>query len=165
MKTLLDPNRAGSSGEKLVLYKLTKIFRRQYFFRDSVMLGEKHETVDVYACVDRTRKVSVLPYCFIQVKSTNKRPNIRANSISAIVTKTDMKKLLKIPAPTYIAAVDLTNDKVYIKSANGESLKGMTRMKMIHSLDDPHTLKDLREELIGFWRKNNHKKKLKSKFV
>lgn len=40
MKQVLDPNRKGSSGEKLVLYKLSKVLNNRFYFSDFVMLGE-----------------------------------------------------------------------------------------------------------------------------
>lgn len=111
-KRLVEPDVVGSRGELLFALAITEY--RQFprpLFR-SRHLGEKWPTIDFFVEVRGGMRRA---FFFVQVKSrTTKAPG---HFCSVQLKRRDYKRMLKIPAPTYLVGVDEPSRKVYIRSA------------------------------------------------
>ena len=73
--------------------------------------------------------------CLVQVKSTSQGYLKRNGKLRAKVPVDKMQKLINRPLPTYVAGVDLKNEKVYICPAFNDANAYTSSIPITHILD------------------------------
>ena len=139
----------GQRGEALFYTMITRLYgRNKPLFRPQ-FLGDKWPTVDfIVELINYSGEVT--PFFFVQVRTTNLGYTKKKNRLKIQATANDMKKLAKIPAPTYICGIDEVNELGYIVSANGESLKRFSSLSTKFPINK-NTQDMLWEEVKNFW--------------
>ena len=142
----------GSRGEKIIELKLTEY--RDFpepLFRPG-FLGDKWPAIDFY--VELTGVNDIRPYFFGQAKATTSSLTTRLQ----ISTKAeDIKRLLKIPGPTYILGVHEPSKRVFVRSVHlGVPTKAIRSIPVTHELNSTN-LQTLHQEVLNYWATNFHK--------
>lgn len=110
--------------------------------------------------------------CLVQVKSTSQGYLKRNGKLRAKVPVDKMQKLINRPLPTYVAGVDLKNEKVYICPAFNDANAYTSSIPITHILDKQNTvatqqtLDMLKQDIIEYWNKakaNLYKSSFKSR--
>lgn len=110
--------------------------------------------------------------CLVQVKSTSQGYLKRNGKLRAKVPVDKMQKLINRPLPTYVAGVELKNEKVYICPAFNDANAYTSSMPITHILDKQNTvatqqtLDMLKQDIIEYWNKakaNLYKSSFKSR--
>lgn len=97
--------------------------------------------------------------CLVQVKSTSQGYLKRNGKLRAKVPVDKMQKLINRPLPTYVAGVDLKNEKVYICPAFNDANAYTSSIPITHILDKQNTvatqqtLDMLKQDIIEYWNK------------
>ena len=140
----------GERGEWLFRLLMTELCgRADPYFRPR-FLGEKYPTFDfIIEVVDQ-------PSCFffVQVKGTTQGYTVKENRLRIQVSQDDVDLMAAYPAPTYVVGVDVNQFGVgYLLSVNEprDNVASLTTRFPI----DRTVLKDLRDEVIGFWSARN----------
>jgi hypothetical protein len=143
----------GGRGEAIAFAHLARICRefRQVPFFWPCYLGEKAETFDYY--VELVDAGAITPYFFVQVKTTTKLltrtqepPRLRIE-----VPASDLQRMLRHPAPTYIVGIDERTDRAYIVVVFGGMTEAISSITTAHELT-VSTLKCLWDEVLDFWQ-------------
>lgn len=119
-----------------------------YLFDHPRFLGEKKRAIDFY--VELFHEESLIPFFFVQVKSTAEGYTLKEHRLKVQVTATDMERLAAYPAPTYIIGIDEPGEQGYIVSANGECKTGLSSLCTDYPLN-PDTLALLWDEVATYW--------------
>lgn len=99
--------------------------------------------------------------CLVQVKSTSQGYLKRNGKLRAKVPVDKMQKLINRPLPTYVAGVDLKNEKVYICPAFNDANAYTSSIPITHILDKRNavatqqTLDMLKQDIIEYWNNAN----------
>lgn len=110
--------------------------------------------------------------CLVQVKSTSQGYLKRNGKLRAKVSVDKMQKLINRPLPTYVAGVELKNEKVYICPAFDDANAYTSSIPITHILDKQNTvatqqtLDMLKQDIIEYWNKakaNLYKSSFKSR--
>jgi hypothetical protein len=145
----------GKRGESIVELCLTDYVHFPEPLFSLTHLGDKWPAVDYY--VELTTVRGKRPFFFVQAKSTARSKPAKTLRISS--TKTDIARLLEIPAPTYILGVHEPSRQVYIRSVHdGVAVKAITSIPVSHELTS-HNLRRLHDEVVRFWKSRRHKPK------
>lgn len=113
-------------------------------------LGAKCQTFDYWAELvgagERT------PYFFLQVKTTRKdytagRPVPR---VRVEVSEADVRRMARLPAPAYLAAVHDVDERVFLVSIHGDMSRAISSVSTAHELTAV-TKQDLWDEVRAFW--------------
>lgn len=145
-------NYIGDRGETIFHTRITQGYKFNVYF-----MGEKAECIDFMLEIVDTQK----PYPFyVQVKSTERGYTKKDGRINAKIASGKLKALAKRPIPTYVAAVDVPQEKVYICPAFQGTEEYTSSMPVTHILEkgNPNsqaTLDWLVKDVIRFWEKNN----------
>ena len=70
------------------------------------------------------------------------------------VGKSDVIGLVLYPAPTYVIGIDEPQEKAYIVGVHGKMNKKISSLNTAHELN-PTTLKQLWDEVRGYWKDKN----------
>ena len=139
----------GERGESIFRVLITRKHpTRGYLFDHPRFLGEKKRTIDFH--VELFHEESLIPFFFVQVKSTSEGYTQREHRLKVQVTATDMKRLAAYPAPTYIVGIDEPGEQGYIVSANGEYQTGFSSLCTQYPLN-PDVLALLWDEVAAYW--------------
>ncbi len=139
----------GERGESIFRVLITRKHpTRGYLFDHPRFLGEKKRTIDFH--VELFHDESLIPFFFVQVKSTSEGYTVKEHRLKIQVTVTDMKRLAAYPAPTYIVGIDESGEQGYIVSANGECKTGFSSLCTNYSLN-PDVLALLWDEVAAYW--------------
>jgi hypothetical protein len=122
---------------------------RGYLFDHPRFLGEKKRTIDFH--VELFHDESLIPFFFVQVKSTAEGYTAKEHRLKVQATAIMMKRLATYPAPTYIVGIDESGECGYIVSANGESEIGFSSLCTHYPLN-PETLELLWDEVATYWK-------------
>jgi len=143
-------NELGQRGENLFYVLITKPYGREKPIFRPQFLGDKWPVVDFI--VELIDTGSIVPYFFVQVKTTHSGYTKRGNRLKASIDGEDMRRLALYPAPTYIVGIDEIKEEGYIISANGEWLKGMSSLPTAFPLNK--TIQELLwKEVKDYWKK------------
>lgn len=99
--------------------------------------------------------------CLVQVKSTSQGYLKRNGKLRAKVPADKMQKLINRPLPTYVAGVDLKNERVYICPAFNDANAYTSSIPITHILDKQNavatqqTLNMLKQDIIEYWNNSN----------
>lgn len=99
--------------------------------------------------------------CLVQVKSTSQGYLKRNGKLRAKVPVDKMQKLINRPLPTYVAGVDLKNERVYICPAFNDANVYTSSIPITHILDKQNavatqqTLNMLKQDIIEYWNNAN----------
>jgi hypothetical protein len=142
----------GHRGENLFAVMITKqCLGRAWFFE--VKLGEKYPTIDFH--VDLLEPTVEKAYCFVQVKATDKGYSGTGvdRKINVRVSKKDVQKLRKMPAPTYVVGIDVSKPmgQGYIMAIDRLVTKGINGLPTKYPLDC-RALKTLWNEVDTYWK-------------
>ena len=145
----------GHRGEALFAVMVTRQCEgRAWFFE--VMLGEKYPTVDFH--VDLLKPSIEKAYCFVQVKATNQGylGTGVTRKLNVKITKSDVLKLRKVPAPTYIVGIDTTKPmgQGFIMAIDRSVTKGINGLPTKYPFDC-RALKKLWAEVDDYWKARN----------
>lgn len=139
----------GERGEAIFRVLLTRKHpTRGYLFDHPRFLGEKKRTIDFY--VELFHKEYLIPFFFVQVKSTAEGYTLKEHRLKVQITATDMERLAAYPAPTYIVGIDEADEQGYIVSANGERKTGFASLCTDYPLN-PDILALLWDEVAAYW--------------
>lgn len=152
----------GQRGEALFYVLITKLHGRpEPIFRPQ-FLGDKWPSVDFI--VELTNSSStVIPFFFVQVKTTRQGYTKSSRRLKVRVAPKDAKRLVSIPAPTYVVGIDEVNEMAYITSANEQHLIGLNSLST-RFLIDKETQDRLYREVDSFWQRHS-KSGMMSQFV
>ncbi len=142
----------GHRGENLFTVMITRrCENRMWFFE--VMLGEKYPTIDFH--VDLLEPTTEKAYCFVQVKATAKGYSGMGagRKLNVRVSKKDVQRLRKIPAPTYVVGIDVTPamGQGYIIAIDRNVTTAVTGLPTRHPLDC-RAIKKLWKEVDAYWK-------------
>lgn len=146
-------NEIGDIGENI----FSVVISRDYIFR-ARHLGEKWPSSDFYVELIGPKENF---FFIVQVKSTNKGLN-GANKLKIGIPKDKLHKLNDYYCPTYVAGVNVINEKVYLIPINTKKRKGISSFSIGFELDTTNR-KKLFEDVKTFWTGTNVKS-YKSKF-
>jgi Domain of unknown function (DUF4365) len=139
----------GERGEAIFRVLITRRHpTRGYLFDHPRFLGDKKRTIDFH--IELFHDDTLIPFFFVQVKSTSEGYTSRENRLKVQVNEQDMRRLAAYPAPTYIVGIDEPNERGYIVSANGECRTGISSICTNYPLN-PEVLALLWDEVAAYW--------------
>ena len=137
----------GNRGQDLLSLLLTDLCGRNVPYFRPRFLGDKFPTFDfIVEVVDNPAY-----FFFAQVKATTKGYTKKENRLKVQVGQTDVGRMVACPAPTYLIGIDASRIGVgYLLSINESraSIASLTTRFQI----DCSVLKDLRDEVIDYWK-------------
>lgn len=149
----MDKKLVGERGESIFNTRITEHEIFQVYF-----LSAKAPVVDfLIEIADEATPFQ----CLIQVKSTTLGYLKGNGELRAKVPADKMQKLINRPLPTYVAGVDIINEKVYICPAFNNVNAYTSSMPIKHVLDKQNaaatrqTLNLLKQDIIDYWNQSN----------
>jgi len=140
----------GQRGEALFYVILTKLYGRARPLFKPQFLGDKWPTVDfIVELIDYS--IEVVPYFFVQVKTTQQGYTKRNRRLKIRVSASDARRLASFPAPTYVVGIDEVNEVAYITSVSGRPRHGLKSLSTQFPINE-QTQNALYEEVEQFWR-------------
>ncbi len=165
--TIKTGNRIGSRGEYIFATRITTDF-----MFDATFLGEKHEATDF--CVEFVDEEKHNMF-FVQVKSTqNNTPRRKTMPIYPPLLKGYIDSIVNQPYPTYLAAVDVNTEEVYItglfqSKERIASIPKKHKLSLEDKVSTKRTLELLKEDVKQCWNElepdASKKTKYKSQLV
>ncbi len=139
----------GKRGENIFRVLITEFCDGMPLF-DDAFLGEKHEATD--SLVELINPTSGHAYFFAQIKSTTSRYTGlgAARKLDVRVTKRDVEKLKKVPAPIYVFGIDIEKQRGYIMAITRRTTGGISGIPTKNSLSC-RSLKMLWKEVDDYW--------------
>lgn len=134
-------NEIGDLGESIFKVAITK----DYIF-SPVMLGEKWPASDFYV---ELRGQGEKMHFIVQVKSTE-QPIDANNFLPITATLLKLQELNKYHCPTYLAAVNVKTDIVYMVAVNGNISQAIGKMPTTFELNTANRQK-LYKDVELFW--------------
>ncbi len=139
----------GERGEAIFRVLITRPHpMRGYLFDHPRFLGDKKRTIDFH--IELFHDDALIPFFFVQVKSTSEGYTVKEHRLKVQVSRTDMQRLAAYPAPTYIVGIDEPNEQGYIVSANGEWTPGISSLCTNYPLNS-EVLGLLWDEVAAYW--------------
>jgi len=135
-------NEIGELGESIFKIAIS----RDYMFYP-VMLGEKWPASDFYV---ELRDGTDTMFFIVQVKSTTQGID-RNGFLPAHVTLTKLQELNRYCCPTYVAAVDVGKERVYMTAVNGTITSAITKFPTSFLLNSANRIK-LYKDVETFWK-------------
>lgn len=151
-------NDIGEFGEAIFKARLTQDYNFKVYF-----MGDKAVAVDFLVEINDT----ATPYQFlVQVKSTINGYYKKTGFVKAYMPDAKRNDLLLRPLPTYVAGVDVNEEKVYISPVFNNTVSFEKGIPVAHLLSkqDPvatqQTMDLLKRDVIAFWNASgiNHYK-------
>lgn len=141
----------GQRGES-IFYVLMTAFHSETgpIFKPQV-LGAKWETTDYLVELVDHGGADLVPFFFVQVKTTRQGYTRENGRLRAAVPESDMRRLAAYPAPTYVVGIDEKRGAGYIVSANGERTSRLPSIPTAFPIDT-QVRERLWEEVRTFWR-------------
>ncbi|MBD2003764.1 MULTISPECIES: DUF4365 domain-containing protein [Cyanophyceae] len=150
----------GQRGEAIFIVLTTAFHSNSVPIFKPQFLGDKWQYVDFI--VELVGAGAVVPYFFVQVKTTREGYTKKLNRLKVKVPKEGVCGLASYPAPTYIVGIDEIKETGYIVSANGESLSSMSSLSTMFPINTQNR-ELLWNEVNDFWRRY-HTNRLSSQF-
>lgn len=139
----------GQRGESIFYVIITRLYERSFPLFQPQFLGDKWPVADFI--VELTNySGKIIPYFFVQVKTTRKGYTQKENRLKIKISKDNTNKLSSYPAPTYIVGIDEIQETGYIISASGEHQTDLTSLSTQFPLNKE--IQDiLWQEVVNFW--------------
>ena len=141
-------NALGPRGEAIFYTLMTEfhsdegpIFRPQF-------LGDKWPSVDYLVELEGVE--GLVPFFFVQVKTTRRGYTPRDRRLKVSVDGDDMRRLAAFPAPTYIAGIDEREEAGFLLSANGEHLDSLAGIPSLFPINHGTRMR-LWQEVLTYW--------------
>lgn len=138
----------GQRGEALLITLITKFNPDRGPMFKPQFLGDKWQYIDFF--VELIGGVSVIPYFFVQVKTTREGYTKKLNRLKVKVSQEGIRGLTLYPAPTYIVGIDELRETGYIVSANGENITSMSSLCTMFPVNQANR-EFLWNEVNNFW--------------
>jgi hypothetical protein len=145
----------GHRGETLFRVMITRKCRGRRWFYD-VIFPEKYPTIDFH--VELLQPRSEKAHCYVQVKATEQGlggdgPD---RMLKVRVSRADVKRLRRMPAPTYVVGIDVTKElgEAYIMAID-KSLAGAINGLPARHRFDCRALRKLWLEVDAYWKAKN----------
>lgn len=151
MGSLTLQDAIGLRGESIFFVALTKLYGRPDPLFNPRFLGEKYPSVD-YLVELNTPTGQIIPYFFVQVKTTRAGYTKRDHRLKVKIAERDTRRLVALPAPTYVVGIDEATETTYIVSASGPYTKGLSSLSTQFPLNQ-QTQEILFEEVSRFWQR------------
>jgi len=140
----------GQRGEAIFIVLMTAFHSNSGPIFKPQFLGDKWQHVDFI--VELVGAGAVVPYFFVQVKTTRQGYTKKLNRLKVKVPQDSICGLASYPSPTYIVGIDEIEETGYIVSANGESLKSMSSLCTTFPVNK-HWREVLWNEVNDFWNR------------
>lgn len=146
----------GMRGQKLVEARLLDFGAKEKPLFRPVPLGDKWPATDLYVEL-LDSGMTVTPFFFIQVKSTNKGYQKKNGNLKVAIKKDGIARMAVIPAPTYLVGVEVKADReVFILAIRKKTKRGLTSLPRDYDLSYAN-LERLYDEVLSFWKANKAK--------
>jgi hypothetical protein len=142
----------GQRGEAIFIVIMTAFHSNSGPIFKPQFLGDKWQYVDFI--VELVGAGAILPYFFVQVKTTREGYTKKLNRLKVKVPQEGVRGLATYPAPTYIVGIDKIKETGYIVSANGENLTSMSSLSTIFPINKQNR-EFLWNEVNNFWDRYN----------
>ena len=140
----------GSEGERIIASLLTNYKSLPEPLFRPAFLGDKWPTIDFY--VEFWSLARKRSFFFVQAKTTLSGLSTTKRLLRIATKKSDVKRLLDIPGPTYIFGVHEPSRRVFVRSVHrGTPVKAITQIPFSNELTSDK-LKVLYDEVEGFWQ-------------
>ncbi|MCA9223837.1 MAG: DUF4365 domain-containing protein [Planctomycetales bacterium] len=116
-------------------------------------LGEKYPAVDLLVDLldDRDRR---LGFFYVQVKSTANTFRSRRR-LPVTYPRRKYNALVRLPVPSYLVAVDVQDEQMFIVAANRERKRDVTSIVKRYELASDEVKVILYEDVLGYWNSQN----------
>lgn len=137
----------GDRGQHLLCLLLTELCGRDEPYFRPRFLGDKYPTFDfIVEVVDHPAY-----FFFAQVKATTQGYTKEENRLLVQLDQADVDRMVACPAPTYLVGIDANRIGAgYLLSVN-EPRAHVTSLTTKFKIDCS-VLKDLRDEVVGYWK-------------
>ncbi|HZL36159.1 MAG TPA: hypothetical protein VFC78_12655 [Tepidisphaeraceae bacterium] len=122
---------------------------------NTALLGSDWPTLDIYVELEGAFP-RLKPFFFVQVKGTVRGRDPATHDLRVQLSKKHTKRLLNIPAPTYLVGVDTLTEEMFIRSIHDRALKSISSLRTTYPLDYA-TMKLIHYEVLEFWQASQHK--------
>ncbi|NEP12601.1 MAG: DUF4365 domain-containing protein [Symploca sp. SIO2C1] len=143
----------GQRGEAIFTVLMTEFHSESGPIFKPQFLGDKWQYVDFI--VELVGSRSIVPYFFVQVKTTRTGYTKKLNRLKVKVPQGQINALALYPAPTYIIGIDEIEEKGYVASANGEHLTSLSSLSTNFPINTPNR-EVLWKEVNDFWSRYKH---------
>jgi hypothetical protein len=144
-------NFIGDRGEYIFTTLISEKTSSGYLF-NPIFLGQKWPTSDFYVELFKTSKPM---FCFFQIKATSKGYTVKEQKLKINISKNNLEKLSKLPAPSYVIGINEITKKGYIISVNGDNIKAINNLPTTYPLNKTN-LEKLWQEIKQFWNNSNN---------
>ena len=139
----------GQRGESIFYVIITRLYDRNFPLFQPQFLGDKWPIADFIVEL-ANYSGDMIPYCFVQVKTTRKGYTQTENRLRVKISKDNTNRLASYPAPTYLVGIDEIQETGYIVSASTEHHTDLTSLSTQFPLNK-ETQDLLWQEVIDFW--------------
>ena len=140
----------GERGQWLFSLLMTDLCGRDDPFFRPRFLGDKYPTFDyIVEVVDQPSY-----FFFVQVKGTTQGYNAREHRLKVQVMQDDIDRMVACPAPTYVVGIDANAIGVGFLLSVNEPRDNVASLPTRFRIDCG-VLKQLSDEVIGFWSGRN----------
>lgn len=91
------------------------------------------------------------PFFFIQVKGTERDHDPITRDLPVSLSKTHTKRLLDLPAPTYLVGVNSRTEEMFIRSIHDRAVKSVVSLRTTNPLNYA-TMQLVHQEVLTFWQ-------------
>ena len=147
----VNPDQIGYAAELITALHFSRVVGPPYsrmLFR-SVHLGDKYPTVDYLVDVLDTNNQSV-GFFFLQVKGTA-TASPTAPRLGIDVPLERFNRLVRLPAPAYIVAVDTVVEEAYLAAACRTRKSAVSSVTKAFPLSEASVKIGLYREVVAFW--------------
>ena len=138
----------GQRGEAIFTVLMTEFHGESRPIFKPQFLGDKWQYVDFI--VELVGTESIIPYFFVQVKTTRTGYTKKLNGLKVKVPKEHIRGIAAYTAPTYIVGIDEVIEKGYIVSANAEHITSISSLSTAFPINKANR-EILWKEVNDFW--------------
>ena len=140
----------GKRGERIFSVLITRWCGGGPWF-DDVHLGEKYEAKDFLVNLIEPDTGDACFYVQVKATTTGYTGAGANRKLNVQVTKEDVEKLKKVPAPAYVVGIDIDKECGFIIGITQASTGGLSGISTRHRLNC-RTIKALWNEVNEYWR-------------
>ncbi|HBE19011.1 MAG TPA: DUF4365 domain-containing protein [Cyanobacteria bacterium UBA11149] len=138
----------GQRGEAIFTVLMTEFHDQSRPIFKPQFLGDKWQYVDFI--VELVGTESIIPYFFVQVKTTRTGYTKKLNRLKVKVPQDSIRGIAAYTAPTYIVGIDEVTEKGYIVSANAENITSLSSLSTAFPINKANR-EILWQEVNDFW--------------